>query len=250
MGADQDKILRDAEKVREITKWTKRYAENRTLTIFVIMAMVSVFGGISLLFAFGLASLGKGKMPLTMALVFVFVAMSIILIIFVVKFGGKKRGLIDQIVGRWIYGKEGTVLMSQPQLSKKKKWLDIILGVVVTICTLGVVNLGVHDYIALKYLQPVIALYFVPFLIIEYFLQRPRFGALLLISPILLSIHAVLILSGVPIFFTGTFAVSFNMVIPVAYMFLAYLAGHLYSRYALRKLKAAAKVNEGGVDGV
>ncbi|HPS56433.1 MAG TPA: hypothetical protein PLP05_12610, partial [Sedimentisphaerales bacterium] len=59
--------------------------------------------------------------------------------------------------------------------------------------------------------------------------------------------HAILILVGVSIFFTGTYAVPLSMSVPLAYMFLAYLVGHLYSRYALRKLKAAAKV-EGDMD--
>ena len=245
MGADQDKILRDSEKVREITKWTTRYAENRTLTTLVIMVTAFLVPVVILfLFAFGMASFGKGKMLLTVALVFVFVAISIILIIFVVKYGGKKRGLIDQLINQRIYGKEGIVSTSAAKLTKKKKCLDVFIGIVYTGCLLGSMYLAIIDYIPVKYILPIIAIFYIPFQVYLYFMQRPRLVSLVLVCPILYAVHAILIVAGVPIFFTGTFAVSLNMLVPIVYMFLTYLAGHFYSRYALRKLKAVAHLQE------
>ena len=127
--------------------------------------------------------------------------------------------------------------MPQPQSTKKKKWLDGVVGLVAGGCILGTMYLGMEGYLAFKYMQPVSALYFVPFLVFQYFLQRPRLGPLLLICPILYTIHAILIVAGVPIFFTGNLCML-NLALPAfGYTFLAYVIGHVYSRYALKKLK-------------
>ncbi len=55
--------------------------------------------------------------------------------------------------------------------------------------------------------------------------------------PALISIHAILILAGAPILFTGRW-VGLNMLIPIfGYGLLTGLLSHLYSRVALRRLK-------------
>ncbi len=127
--------------------------------------------------------------------------------------------------------------MPQPKLSKKMKCLDIFVGIVYMVCLLGSMELAMLGYIPVKYLLPLMALFVVPFNVYIYFMQRPRLGPVLLICPILYAIHAILIIAGVPIFFTGTYAVPLNMLLPFIYNFLAYIIGHLYSRYALKKLK-------------
>jgi hypothetical protein len=48
----------------------------------------------------------------------------------------------------------------------------------------------------------------------------------------------ILIMAGVPIYFTGIFAVPLNLLLPLIYTFITYLIGHLYSRHALKKLKS------------
>ena len=127
--------------------------------------------------------------------------------------------------------------MQRPKLTKKKKWFNIVVALVVFICVIGSYHLTKEGFISFKYLQPVTALYFVPFLVFQYSMQRPRLGPLLLICPILCTIHAILIIVGTPIFFTGSFGIL-NQSLPLfAYTFLAYLIGHIYSRWALKKLK-------------
>ena len=128
--------------------------------------------------------------------------------------------------------------MPQPKLSKKMKCLDIVVAIVYMILFIGSMNLAMGGHIPVKYLQPLMVLFIVPFLVFQYFMQRPRLGPVLLIFPILYAIHAILILAGVPIFFTGTFGVPLNMGLPIlVYTFFAYMIGHVYSRYALKKLK-------------
>ncbi len=128
--------------------------------------------------------------------------------------------------------------MPQPKLSKKMKCLDIFVGIVYMVCLLGSMELAMLGYIPVKYLLPLIALFVFPFNVYLYFIQRPRLGPVLLICPILYTIHAILIIAGVPIFFTGTFAVPLNMFLPIIYNLLAYVIGHIYSRYALKKLQS------------
>ncbi|MCK5595245.1 hypothetical protein KAI19_03615, partial [bacterium] len=66
---------------------------------------------------------------------------------------------------------------------------------------------------------------------------------------ILYAIHAILILAGVPIFFTGNLGIL-NMPVPlIGYAFLAYMIVHLYSRYALKKLKRITHLEGDTTDG-
>ena len=256
MNSEEDKKLdvQDAERVKDISKWTKRYVQNRTLTVIVLLVMamllglfVSAFVGFSL----ALAAIGfrKGNIILGCVGIAVLVAVLVVtvkfIIIFVAKFGGKNRGLIDQIVDRWIYGKEGTASIPLPKITKKMRGLDYIFGAICIIYILGVNHLCMMGYIAFKYQQPITALFLVPAFVFEYFfLMRPKVGLFFLLWPILYAIHAILILAGVPIFFTGYMRFG-NMVIPLfGYFLLTCLVGHLYSRYALGKLKAAAKLQE------
>ena len=230
--------VQNTEKLQEIPKWTRKYAQNRMLTTFVIIVLICIMSmviGVPL--ALTMIAFMRGNMILFWTCIAVSVAIFISLIILVSKFGGKNRGLIDQRIDKWIYGKEGTATVPVPKLTKKKKWLDFVSGVIILICIIGSMYLAMEGYISFKYLQPVSAIYFVPFLVFQYFMQRPRLGPLLLICPILYTIHAILIVAGVPIFFTGILGVL-NMFLPVfGYTFLAYVIGHLYSRYALKKLK-------------
>lgn len=88
-------------------------------------------------------------------------------------------------------------------------------------------------------------MYLVPFLVFLYLWQRPKVGPISLLWPILYGIHAILIVAGVPILFKGDIGVPLNMLLPVfGYGVLTFIIGHLYSRYALKKLKTTAHLRE------
>ena len=248
----------NTEKLKEIPKWTRKYAQNRTLTILVLTVMITLFGMfVAALIGFPLAlavtGFWKGKMVLgcigTAVLVAGLVAIVKFYIFIFAKFGGKNKGLIDQIIDRWIYGQEGFASMPMPEITKKKKCIDIFVGIVYMVCLLGSMNFAMIGYIPVKYLLPLMALFVVPLNVYLYFMQRPRLGPILLICPILYTIHAILIIAGVPIFFTGIFAVPLNMFLPIIYTFLTYMIGHLYSRYALKKLKGITHLEGGAANG-
>ena len=244
MDSQQNQVSQETDKLKEIPKWTHKYAQNRTLTIIVSTVMIMlfsiVFAGL-ISFPLGLASAGfrKGNMVLGYIGIAVFVAMLIFSVITLKKFGGKNRGTLDQLIDKWTYGKEGTVAVSKAKSSKKKICLEIVMSVTWFILFYGTWMLAAHGYIAYKYLQPVSALYLVPFMVCGWnFFQSPRMGPIYLLHPMFFAIHAILILAGVPLFFnTETFCII-SVVLPyIVYGFLTYVISHIYSRYALKKLK-------------
>lgn len=250
MNAKQNQASQNTEKLKEIPKLTRKYAQNRTLTILVFMviiALTSMFFAVVISLPYALAIVGFKKE--NMVLVCVGIAVLIVALVvmvkfyisFLTKFGGKNKGLLDQIIDRRVYGKEGIVSIPLPKLSKKMKHLDIILAIVYGVLLIGSMELGMLGIIPVKYFLPFTALFVVPFGVYQYFIMRPRLGPVILIFPILYTIHTILILAGVPIFFTGFFAIPLNMLLPVVYSFLAYMIGHIYSRYALKRLKGITR---------
>ena len=101
--------------------------------------------------------------------------------------------------------------------------------------------------IPIKYMQSVSAICFIPLLIAIGIWRPPSVnpvGFLVWLWPTLYVIHAILIVAGVPIQFERPW-IFLNVLIPTAgYGVLCALIGHLYSRYALKKLKAAAHLQE------
>ena len=94
-------------------------------------------------------------------------------------------------------------------------------------------------------MQPISAIYCVPFLVGLWLLLRPV-SIPLALWPALCGLHAILIVVGAPIVFVGAWS-SLNMLIPVCgYGMLTGLISHVYSRFALRKLRGA--VEGGGGD--
>jgi hypothetical protein len=246
------------DKLKEIPKWTRRYAQNRTLTILVLMLMITLFSMfIAVLVAFLLAlafgGFRKGNIILGCIGIAVLIAVLAAIVKFYIfmfaKFGGKNKGLLDQIVDRWIYGREGTASMPMPKAAKKTKWSEILASIVYMVCLLGSMELGMLGYIPVKYFIPLTALFVVPFNVYLYFIQRPRLGPVLLLCPILYAVHSLLIIAGVPIYFTGNYAVPLNLFVPLIYTFLTYIIGHLYSRYALKKLKGLTHLEGDTVNG-
>ena len=122
MNSEQNNKLQDTEKLKEIPKWTRKYAQNRTLTILVLLAMTCLIGMIITVPVMCLiVAFQKGSMILAGVGIVVLVPVMIFYVIFLLKFGGKNRGLIDQMIDQWIYGREGTASMPKPELTKKNR---------------------------------------------------------------------------------------------------------------------------------
>jgi drug/metabolite transporter (DMT)-like permease len=260
MNAQQNQTPEDMEKLKEIPKWTRKYAQNRTLTILVLMVMVMLFSMffavvVSLLLVLAVAGFRKGNIILGCVgigcLVALLAAYFKCLFIVIRKYGGKNRGLLDRLLDQRIYGKEGTVSVPKPKSSKKGIWLEIATALVWGILFFGTFYLGMENHISAKYVQPISALYCVPYLVIGwYYWGSPRMGPIYLLSPILYAVHAILIVAGVPIFFTGQIGAAFNMCLPlIGYGLVPFIVGHIYSRYALKKLKGITHLEGGPANG-
>jgi hypothetical protein len=90
-------------------------------------------------------------------------------------------------------------------------------------------------------MQPVSAIYVVPFLLTLLLVLRPAVGPIMFLWPALYILHAALILAGAPILFVGRWEIL-NMLIPtVGYGMLVGLIAHVYSRFALWKLRRIAR---------
>jgi hypothetical protein len=248
MDTQQNQAPQNTEKLKDIPKWTCKYAQNRTLTTFLVIVITMLVGMViaALSYLAGAAFI-KGNMTVfRICIVVLFIMLVFVLIIRVSKFSGV---VIHRWLDQLLYDDEGTALMPEPKSTKKIRWLGIVVGLVVGGCIIGTMFLGMEGYIAFKYMQPISALYLVPFLIHLYFMQRPRVGTLILICPILYTTHAILIIAGVPIFFTG-YLCMLNLALPLfGYTFLTHLICHVYSRYALKKLKGLTHLEGEVADG-
>ena len=134
MNTQQDQVPQNTEELREIPKWTRKYAQNRILASYVVIGIGMLTGLIIIfLLALVITAFVKGKMTLAGIGIVVLAAILISLLIIIRKFGGTNRGWIDQL----IYGHEGIASMPPPELTKKTKWLGFAFAVVVFICTIG-----------------------------------------------------------------------------------------------------------------
>ena len=224
------------EKLKEIPKWTRRYTENRTLPFLVgMLTFLLLFSGSSGLSYVAGNAYRAGNMLLFWVCIFTVVLMTTAII------------LAARFIERLLYRKEGQVILALPKRTKRQKRAGMIAGLLFGACIMISVILGVLGYIPIKYMQPVSAIYVVPFIIAIGIWQTPSVspaGFLAWLWPTLYVVHAILIVAGVPILFHKPWT-ALNMLIPTAgYGILCGLLGHVYSRYALKKLKTAAHLQE------
>jgi uncharacterized membrane protein (DUF485 family) len=242
MDAGQNQKLTDTEKLREIPKWARKYAQNRTIPFLVSMVIfLLLFIAISVpSYLGGKAYLSGNMLAFWICIFFLVIACAALLFFSVPNWGSK----VIERISRRIYGYEGVATLPPPARIKKYHWVGWVVGLAFASCVVGSVQLGIRGYIPIEYMQPVSALYVVPFLVFLVVWQRPLVSPLSLLWPIFYAIHAILIVTGMPILFTGNL-IPLNMLLPTfGYGFLTLIIGHVYSRFALRKLKTLAKAQE------
>ena len=227
-----EESLREA---REIPKWAKRYAQNRTLAVIVLLAIFyvgfAVFSGLSYLTGWAYRA---GERVLAASSMLVLCGFAVWWLWF--SFIGAAR--IMRGVSERLYQGEGGV--SVGACAGRAEGKGIQLGAFVFVfCVIASVGLGFLEFYPIRLMQPVSALYMVPFLCyLGIKLHRLGVGSpFMFLWPALYGIHAILLVTGVPI----GMGPMLDMFVPTAgYGLVAALAGHAYSRYALRKLKRLA----------
>jgi hypothetical protein len=222
---------------KSLQHWARVYAQNRSLgvvvnlCIFVLLCVL--IGGGSLLTGYALL---KGRLGLLILGISAdLLSVGALIWLSVPRWGGRWQ---ERMVSR-LYAKEGQVSLQQSG-RKGPCRMDIAVGIAFGACVIASVELGFWLNWPLKYMQPISATYGVPFMLYLGWRMRPAGGWAMLLWPVLYALHAVLIVTGVPIVWSPPWD-GLNMLIPVAgYGILAGLIGHLCSRRALRKLRALA----------
>jgi hypothetical protein len=223
--------------LREIPKWTRRYAQNRALPflafIGIFIAGSAVFAGVPFLIKWALS---RGDRLLAAVFTVALCGFAVWWLWF--SFVGGAR-IMKQITER-LYRGEGSVSTGgmPDALPGRRAYLAVFLFM---FCILASVGLGLLGLLPQYYMQPISALYVVPFLMYLWAKCRPGASPFMLLWPGLYALHAVLIVAGAPVHFSGRYEVL-NMFLPVVgYGVIAGLAGHIYSRIALRRLRALAR---------
>ena len=243
-GKEQDK----AGDLLQIPKWVRRYVQTRTVNMLV--ALVVGLGIGAAIFWPSILSEESYRSGNTVwfwvwkcALI---PALGIMVFFSVPSWGGK---LLERI-GKRYYSKEGYVALG-PAMTKKNKMLSGSVTVLFVICVMGSGVLGNRGYIPIEYIQPVSALYVVPFMVFRVFTPRPGMSLLKLLWPFLIGLHAVLIVSGAPIQLGSRWQPVLDMLISfVGFGIVTALTSHFYNRFALREVRRLAGTGGDPTEGV
>jgi hypothetical protein len=232
--------------VREIPKWADRYARHRVLLVLLFLGVFAVawvlISGLSVLA--GLAWRADQRVLATVLMVadLAFCAWWVWLCL-----SRRRQIALTERANRWLYRNEGEVAPTAQGLAPEE-----VPGVMqptrldkVVIWTFGAALLAsivfgffTDPEFTRRYMQPINAAIVVPFLVYLAYRMRRFSTPVMFLWPGLYAAHAILVLAGVPLFVNmdpGLSVLSF-----LVYGLVAALVAHVYSRYALRKLKRLA----------
>ena len=161
MNQQNDKSqVQNSEKLKEISKWTRRYAENRTLPFLIEMSTVPfIWAAVGVPSYFGGKAYRSGNMALFGLCVSLLTLVSVALIFF--SFTKWDEKFTDRI-SRRLYGSEGMVTLAIPKKTKRQRRAGWIAGLLFGVCVTISVILVVFCKIPIKYMQPVSAICFIP----------------------------------------------------------------------------------------
>ncbi|MCK4323816.1 MAG: hypothetical protein KAW89_04750 [Armatimonadetes bacterium] len=223
--------------VRDIPKWTRRYAQSRTLPMLVLFAIyvvaTAVFSGFCYLM-FTAGALARGP------------AVAVAALLLIGGFAGCATAGVIWIMRRMserLYRSEGAVSPG-PSPGENMSWRSPVVALVFTLvfmfCLTASVALAIREVVPMRYMQPISALYIIPALVYMGIIQRGAVSPFMVLWPALYALHAILLVAGAPIHF-GAILGMLNIFVPVVgYGVIAALAAHIYSRYALRRLRTLA----------
>ncbi|MDP6555856.1 MAG: hypothetical protein QGG71_14395 [Pirellulaceae bacterium] len=234
------------EELRSIPKWARVYGQNRSLPVLVFFVGETLLclGLVALVVVATMAYRG-GNMALFWPSAAIFVVAIVAIECFAAYVFISPRGSnrVNRLLER-LYAKEGFVSVSEPEISDRR-WREI-LGVMLlfAVCYGVLILLYQMGLFPTQYIQPVVALSVVLCFVVLWILTRPMIGHVTLLFPALYGLHAILAVAGVPVGFTGQWAIVLNLAVPAfGYGILVGLISHAYSRYALYRLKKLTQVD-------
>jgi hypothetical protein len=237
MGADaEERTPEQNQRLQEIPKWASRFARNQTVPVLVVQVIfvlgAALFAGLGCLIGWAHT---HDQRTLAVASAVGLFAFSVWWVWF--SFFGA-GGIIRQISER-LSRSQGTASIGPPPFAAGRP--VPLVGFLFMFCVLSSVVLGGLGFLPVRYMQPVSAIYVVPFMLHLAAKQWNTGSPFMLLWPTLYAVHAVLIVAGAPI----SRGPGFDIFVPtVGYGFVAAFAGYLYSRFALRRLRAIARSPE------
>ena len=226
MNTEQNQFPRDTEKLKQIPKWAQRYAENRTAPLIVFsLIFIVLFGGVSL----GVYCFLKGKFVLATIMMILYVAGFLYFVI-----------TCDRHEARY-FTKTGIPQSESVQQIRKFLSLPLIACIAVQVI------MEIRGVFPAHLKVPVSALYVCPLLIFANW-RWARGSFIGYLWAALYGGWAIAILFKVPFL---TFSEG-GQLKPGDEMYLSVpvtgaitgLVAYIYSRYALKKLKTAAHLQE------
>ena len=227
------------EDARQLAKWAERYARSRTIPFLVqwvfIVLLVIVLAGL----AQGAIYAWRAHQP---GLLWTLIALTCVLTLALLWFSIAQWGR-ERIWGisEWYYRKEGYAAFGGGNKSdelRRMRWLTALGFGLILYHLAGALLVGLR-YLPIMYFQPYSAVYMAPFLAAMIVVQRLGWWAW--IWPALYVLHALLLATGILRPFPGQWFFM-DIIVPVfGYGLVSMIVGHIYSRYALRKLKHLAR---------
>jgi hypothetical protein len=235
-GSQESKERHDA-----MANYARLYAQHRTLPFLVqtavgLLVIAAVFG----------AALGAAYAARTDNIVYTICGL--VLLVFACSFcvwasvprwGGKRIWHF----GTSLYGAEGHAGVKEFSQIVWPWWGYLLMP---ALLAGAFVHYGLTsaEWLPTRWAQPISLLYVVPFWVIMYRIQRPAVGEWMLLAPALSVVFALLVLAGAPVASDRFSMFWANLYIPMfSAQIAAMAAGHLYSRYALRRMKSLARMD-------
>jgi hypothetical protein len=238
-------LLPDEDQVkaaREIPRWAGQYARNRTLASVVFLVVIGLAAAALALLAGAAEGAYEAGNWVWAACLAAFGAVVLGCLLWFRFVSGRT---ISRAIAHRLYGEEGTAATERmEQIDGEAHFL--CRAQLLTLCCVVVwFALFLVGVIPNRQMMPTSVISIVPSL--YYFFAVRYRGAVspfMLLWPALYAVHALLLVMGAPIYFQGGprgIYEAANMVIPtLGYGLLSALLGHLYSRLALRRLRALA----------
>jgi hypothetical protein len=219
-----------------ISRWTRSYARHRSLALLFALCIYA-----AIMLSLSLASKWAGDwwragqyLEAGLAGVVLVLLAGTIVWLSVPKWGG----LWLKNIGNRAYSTEGRVDVNYTYAPNVKRVHRVVLALflmgVLMMATLG-------DRVPTRFRMPVTAVFVIPFLLFVIRSARAAAGPVYYLWPVLYIVHALLLVAGAPIFFTGKYE-PLNFLIPnIGYGILTAGIAHVYSRFALNRLREAAR---------
>jgi hypothetical protein len=243
-GSDEQQANEQNEAIRDIPLWTRRYAQNRTLRF--VMFLVIWLVGVAVLFVLG-TGYDRAQASGSRLFAAVCIVLMCAVVIAMVWFRFVSGGRITRWIADRLYGSEGSASVASPESLKQR--IPLFVYFILGFCALATTGLLLAGPLPYEYWTSVSAAFFVPFLVYFFMKYRDVTSPFMLLWPALYTVHALVSLSGLVVigkpFSLAPKLQALDMLIPIlGYSILAGVAGHIYSRFALRRLRALAAGSE------